>query len=365
MHHLDVLPKVIFSRQRCPGFSLVELLIAVSLLSVVLIGGFTAFNMIEATYLREAGYARKSRTIGIEADRLFLAIQDNTSFSAHTVSSWPQSGEAPGLLSVTPLWDNASMLNRHGGFICRVSAIDLPAASFRIPVGCLEHSGISENAFSGLIGIDLPGVLIMDAQEGCILSGVERTGTTLTFTVLRDTCLRSSTGDAIHTSAIHGSGVIFPRYLIQATNMNSAYTNAFFEHPGKINAGAGLYFGQNSSRDGSLFTISSSLPGDDFTQAWVNIHQFGNHRALKLIHPDQLTSFTLKLDVLSPDGQVATSISGSVAARRLYQEFNTSSALVNFLHQLHLRSTTTPVVLRLHLGAGTSVWVRDLELAVR
>jgi len=363
MHHPEVLPKVIFSPHRSTGFSLVELLIAISLLSLVLMGGFTAFNMIEATYLREAGYARKSRIIGAEADRLFHALQDNTSFSAHLVSSWPR--DTGGVLSVTPLWDNASMLNRHGGFICRVSAIDFPAATFAVPVSCLDHSGISENTLAELIGIDLPGVLIMDAQEGCILAGVERTGTTLTFTILRDTCLRSSTGDAIHTSAIDGSGVIFPRYLIQAANTSSTYTNAFFEHPGNITEGAGLYFGQNSSRDGSLFTISSSLPQDDFTRGWVNIHQFGNHRAFKLINFNNLTSFTLKLEVLSSEGQMATSISESGATRRLYQQFSTSSALVNFLHQLHLRSTTTPVILRLHLGAGTSVWVRDLQLEIR
>ena len=46
---------------RQSGFSLIELLVAISLLSIVLAGGFFFFNMIQQGYLREAGYSNQVR----------------------------------------------------------------------------------------------------------------------------------------------------------------------------------------------------------------------------------------------------------------------------------------------------------------
>jgi len=355
----------VFSRQPYNGFSLVELLVALSLLSLVLIGGFASFNMIEANYARESGHARQSRIIAIEASRLFHSMQDNSSFSARLVPSWPLFGEAQGLISISPLWDNASMLNHDGGFICRISTVDPSAVSFGVPAGCLDHSGVSENALNEMIELDLPSALIMDAQEPCIPVEVERSGVIMTFTVLREACLRTSTGEVIYASARDGSGVIFPRFLIETNSSTSSTKHAFFDHPGGAKEGASLNFGQDSSPDGSLFTIRSSLPGDDFTQHWVNIHHFGNNRALALIHSSQLSSFTLKVEILSRDSHVASSSAGSDASRRIYRQFNSSSALENFLYDLHLRSLSSIAELRFHLGAGKSIWVRDLRLEMR
>ncbi|XDZ65874.1 prepilin-type N-terminal cleavage/methylation domain-containing protein [Alphaproteobacteria bacterium LSUCC0684] len=357
--------KSIESAHGYPGFSLVELMVALSLLSLVLIGGFTIFNTIEASYVREAGYARSSRAAGLEAERLFLAMHDNSSFSAQVVSSWPQGEEGGGLFSLTPIWDNTSMLNSRGGFACRVSGVDPAVPGFSIPAACLDAAGVTPTALDEMAGEDLPGVLIMDAQEGCILLRMERSGTSMTFDVLNEACLKNSSGEVVHASEIDGSGVIFPRYLIRATDLPGPLKSAFFDHPGSPKDGAGLHFGQNSqgsSPDGSLFAVSSTLPDDNFSRAWVNIHDFGHARSLSLLNPRQLDIFTLKVEALSPASRVATSLAGRDASRRIYRQFNSSAGLERFLHSLHVQSAGNPARLRIHLGAGHTHWVRDLML---
>jgi len=343
-------------------------MVALSLLSLVLIGGFSIFNTIEANYMREAGYARSSRAAGLEADRLFFAIHDNSSFSAHIISSWPQGGEREALFSFTPIWDNASMLTNEGGFACRVSAVDLSLPGFSIPAACLDAAGVTHDALDKLARNDLPVVLIMDAQEGCILRRTERSGSSMTFDVLHEACLRDNSGEVIHASATDGSGVILPRHLIRAPTLPYPLKSAFFDHPGSPKDGAELHFGQNnqiSSRDGSLFTVRSTLPEDDFTRAWVNIHNFGNARSFNLLNPRHLDLFTLKVETLSPSSRVATSVSGRNASSRMYRQFNSTLGLELFLQSLHVQSAGNPARLRIHLGAGQTHWVRELALEHR
>jgi prepilin-type N-terminal cleavage/methylation domain-containing protein len=350
------------------GFSLIELMVAMSLFCLVLIGGFTIFTTIEAGYVKEAGYARSSRITSRHADALFLAMRDNSSFSAHAVPVWPQDGEGDGLLSLTPLWDNASMLNPSGGYICRVHAIDLALPGFSLPATCLDAAGVSASALDRLTEYDLPSILIMDAGEGCILRAWERSGPLITFRVSRQACLQKSGSVTVHMGASDGSGVIFPRYLIDAPSGPTPIRSAFFDHPETSKDGAGLHFGQNVnglSQDGSLYTISSTLPGDDFTATWVNIHQFGQARAFHLVNPLGLEAFTLKLDALSATSQLATSRTGAGASGRILRVFSSAHALEQFLQNLYLRSATPIATLRLHLGAGDTVWVRDLMLEMR
>jgi len=350
------------------GFSLIELMVAMGLLSLVLLGGLSIFNTLQQRYAREAGYARESRLFLSEADRLFLTMHDNSRFSARDVATWPPEGERPGLFRLTPIWDNASMLNSHGGIPCRVSAADLSAPGFTMPISCLASAGLTAPELRPLARHDLPTVLIMGAEEGCILEDVTHTGSSITFTVKEDTCLKDSAGNLVPIGPVFSSGIIFPRYLFNGTGSMAQLKSAYFDHPGSQRGGTGLEFAQPGilpSPDAMRYTLTSSRVSDDFTRNWVNLHQFAGRQNFAQVNPLALNSFTISIEVVSGDALLATSAVGEAASSRLHRQFNSVAALDSFLQRLYLRGTSGQATLRLHLGAGERVWMRELQLQYR
>lgn len=355
---------------RLPGFSLVELVVALSLLSIVLIGGFFFFNTIQTGYLEQASSTNEIRTTRNNADTLFIAFHDNSSMVTPAVTAWPDNtSDNDTVLNLTGLWEDNSFLDDNGSYACRVKALDTNIPEFTIDADCYGDLVITEAELEdGLTGNPLPTALIIGASHGCIVTEVDTVLSDTTITVSNSNCLTDASGSDVSANASSGAGVVFPRFTANGQSKSDLLQTAYFDHFGDNRSGAGLYFGvEETYRDNTStqYSITSSAAGDNFTSAWTNIDDFASSNALSVINPRSHSGFTIKVEALSSDTTVATSSAGTGSSALHFRSDQTLTALRNFLNNLHVRRTSSgDAIMRFHLGAGDFVWIRDLRLVL-
>ena len=357
------------------GFSLIELLVAISLLSIVLIGGFAIFNTIQENYLREAGTSNQVRLARANADTLFISFHDNTSFNAASTSHWPiddpltEDNESD--FALTSLWGSANWLNDNGSFNCRLTASDTATKSFSVAASCYTDQGVTIDTMRDtLVASELPSVILIGASHGCIITDATTTGGTTSFSILDNNCLSDSNDDALPTGNL-GAGVVFPRFAMDGVGDVSVLSTLFYDHVGVSRNGAGIYFGlEQTWRDSNStrYTVTSTST-DNFTSSWVNIHQFNERNALTLNNPRDLDNMSLVVTVqddLLNDGVL--SLNGSGGDNATTKSFFNRSAdnISATLQTLFIKapSATDTVDIQCSLGAGNMVWSRELRLTI-
>ncbi|MCE2517718.1 MAG: prepilin-type N-terminal cleavage/methylation domain-containing protein [Alphaproteobacteria bacterium] len=363
------------SHAAASGFSLIELLVAISLLSIVLLGGFTIFNTIQENYLREAGSSNQVREARSNADTLFITFHDNTSFSAASTTQWPADDGATddneSTFSLVPLWGTANWLDDNGSYYCRVTALDAAADSFSTTSSCYTDRGVTESDLrDALIKKNLPNVILVGGSHTCIVTQAVTSSGTTTFTVLDDNCLSDASGTTLPTGA-NGAGVIFPRFAMNGARNVEVMSTLFYDHVGANRSGAGIYFGLESTwRDNSStrYTVRGTS-SDNFTNSWVNIHEFNERNTLTLNNPRGQTNMSLKvevLDQLSSNGLLSLNAggTGSSTSKHFYNRpADNISATLETLY-VNASSASDTVDLRFTIGAGFMVWSRDLRLVI-
>lgn len=357
---------------RPSGFSLVELLVAISLLSIVLLGGFFFFNNVQNGFLREAGFSNQVRAAKSTADTMFVNFHDNASFTAAGNPNWPQddalTDDNESHFALTAIWDDNDWLDDNGSYHCRLTALDTAVPSFTIATDCHDDEGVTPAALeNGLVG-DMPSVILVGASEACIISQVSASGGNSELTVANQNCLSDQNGTALRTDASSGSGVIFPRFISRGARRASILTTVYFDHFGVDRNSAGLYFGvEEIYRDNasSLAEIASGRSEDNFSADWVNIDDFNETGALALVNPRGLSNFSLFVEALSSGTSIARDDGGTTAETPLFRGNLTQASLRTLLNSLHVsRPGETEATLRFHLGAGDMIWQRDLRLTL-
>ena len=379
MNFNKTFPRVSASSQRLnkhvmQGFSLVELLVAISLLSIVLIGGFAIFNLLQENYLREAGTSNHVKTARSNADTLFINFHDNTGFHGDNVSVWPADDPATADnetdFTLTNLWGNANWLDDNGSFQCRLTAIDSLTPSFSIDRYCYTDQGITTaDLESALTATPMPGVILIGGSHGCIVTAISDADTAV-FTVADGNCLSDASDTTLPTDTA-GAGVIFPRFIAQGVRQASIIRGLYFDHFGSNREGAGIYFGiEDAFRgdDAVVYTVTGTS-SDNFTSSWVNIHDFNNRNTLDLINIRGVDTFHLiveSLDAATTGASLSLSNTGSDNfTRRAFanRSDDNISAVLQALH-INAPSATNQVDLRFTLGGGDMVWSRDLRLQI-
>ena len=372
-------PMVSISTQRLnkplmQGFSLVELLVAISLLSIVLIGGFAIFNLLQENYLREAGTSNHVKTARSNADTLFINFHDNTGFHGDNVSVWPADDPATADnetdFTLTNLWGNANWLDDNGSFQCRLTAIDSLTPSFSIDRDCYTDQGITTTDLeAALTATPMPGVILIGGSHGCIVTAISDADPAV-FTVADDNCLSDASDTALPTDSA-GAGVIFPRFIAQGVRQASIIRGLYFDHFGSNRDGAGIYFGiEDAFRgdDAVVYTVTGTS-SDNFTSSWVNIHDFNDRNTLDLINIRGVDTFHLiveSLDAATTGASLSLSNTGSDNFTRRAFSNRSDDNISAVLQALHINapSATNQVDLRFTLGGGDMVWSRDLRLQI-
>ena len=353
------------------GFSLIELLVALSLLSIVLAGGFFFFNAVQEGYLREAGFSNQVWDAQSTADTLFVAFHDNDSFTAAANPDWPvddgSTTDNESHFRLTAIWADNTWLNDNGSFFCRLTGLDTLTPSFTLDTACHDDEGVSATALEdGLTGTAMPAVILIGAGEPCIVTGVAASGGDSTFTIANQNCLNDADGGSLSTDASSGSGVIFPRFISRGARRAALLSTTYFDHFGTARDGAALYFGvEENFRDNTSTgaVITSDRGADNFSGLWVNIDSFNQTGALGLVNPRGLDRFSLTVEAVSGGTSIAREDAGSTAETPLYRTGLTAASLTTLLDSLHVnRPGEDEATLRFRLGAGALVWTRDLTL---
>ena len=359
------------------GFSLVELLVAISLLSIVLIGGFAIFNLMQENYLREAGTSNHVKTARSNADTLLVNFHDNTGFHADNISTWPEddpdTADNETDFTLTTLWGDANWLDDNGRFHCRLEAIDTSAPSFSIDRDCYTDQGLTTATLEDALTISaMPTVLLIGASHGCIITAINDADPAV-FSVQDNNCLSDAndTSLAIDGANDDGAGVIIPRFSANGIGKASILNGFYFDHFGVQRDGAGIYFGIEESfrgDDAVIYTITGTS-SDNFTTSWVNIHDFNDRNSLDLINIRDLGQFHLTVESLdSTDTSAALSLNNAGSnsfTRRSFinRSFDNMSAVLEALH-INAPSASDQVDIRFTLGGGNMVWSRDLRLRI-
>ena len=165
------------------GFSLIELLVAISLLSIVMIGGFAIFNLIQENYLREAGRTNQVRDARSDADTFFINFHDNTSFNASSISAWPVDDPATTdnetNFAITALWGNDNWIDASGDYECRLTGLDTTLNTFDVTTTCFTDRGVTQTALKdALTASPLPSVILVGASHPCIITDASGSTTT-------------------------------------------------------------------------------------------------------------------------------------------------------------------------------------------
>ena len=357
------------------GFSLVELLVAISLLSIVLIGGFAIFNLLQENYLREAGTSNHVKTARSNADTLLINFHDNTSFNADSISQWPADDIATPDnetdFTLTSLWGDGNWLNDNGSFHCRLTALDTAAPSFSVDRDCYTDEGVTTAILAdALTATPMPSVILQGASHGCIVTAISDADPAV-FSVADSNCLSDAGGTTLNTDADDGAGVILPRFAAEGIGKAAILKGLYFDHFGVERDGAGLYFGIEDSfrgNDAVVYTVTGTS-SDNFTSSWVNIHDFNDRNTLDLINIRGVDPFHLIVESLdSTDTGAALSLSNAGTNSFTRRSFANRSAdnMSAVLEALHINapSASNQVDIRFTLGGGDMVWSRDLRLRI-
>lgn len=354
------------------GFSLVELLVAISLLSIVLIGGFAIFNLLQENYLREAGTSNHVKTARSNADTLFINFHDNTGFHGDNVSVWPvddpDTADNETDFTLTNIWGNANWLDDNGSFQCRLTAVTSSDPSFSIDRDCYTDQGITTADLEGaLTATPMPSVVLVGGSHGCIVTAINDADPAV-FTVADDNCLSDASGTTLASDA-GGAGVILPRFIANGVGQASILKGLYFDHFGSNRDGAAIYFGiEDSFRgdDAVVYTVTDTS-SDNFS--CQKIHDFNSSNTLELVNIRDIDTMHLVVESLDSDSTGAALYSNDSCSdnftRRVFanRSDDNISAVLEDLH-ISAPSDVTQVDIRFTLGGGNMVWSRDLRLRI-
>ncbi len=360
------------SQHKYNGFSLIELLVAISLLSIVLIGGFSIFNLVQENYLREAGRTNQVRDARAEADTLFINFHDNLSFNASTVTAWPVDDpvttDNETKFTLSPLWGNDNWIDGAGDFECRITAVDTTVGTFDLTSTCFTDRGITQAALkNALTATPLPSIILVGASHPCIITDASGSSTT-TFDVQNTNCLTDGAGSALTTGS-SGAGVIFPRFVANGAGNGDILSSLYFDHFGVERSGAGIYFGLEDTwrqNNATLYTVTGTST-DNFTSSWINIHDFNERNTLALNNPRDIDNMSLIVEVTDnavTNGRISLNAAGT--SNTISKSFINQSDdnISTTLESLYVRApnATDKVDLLFTLVAGDMVWSRKLRL---
>ena len=360
------------STRNLKGFSLIELLVAISLLSIVMIGGFAIFNLIQENYLREAGRTNQVRDARSDADTFFINFHDNTSFNASSISAWPVDDPATTdnetNFAITALWGNDNWIDASGDYECRLTGLDTTLNTFDVTTTCFTDRGVTQTALKdALTASPLPSVILVGASHPCIITDASGS-TTTSFTVQNTNCLTDASVTNLDTGST-GAGVIFPRFVINGAGNADILSSLYFDHFGAESTGAGIYFGLEETfrqNDAILYEVTGDS-SDNFTSTWINIHDFNERNALTLNNPRGIDNMSLVVEVIdNADTNGRLSLNAAGTSNTISKSFHSRSDdnISATLQSLHVRApnATDKVDILFTLVAGDMVWSRILRL---
>lgn len=347
------------------GFGLVELLVALTIVTVTALAGFQLFATIQNNLYQAQIESKRALEVGQSIDKLFLAFADNVSFF---------DGDLPLFEADSPL-DNSSALtasNIFGSrpyfsgteqFSCKITQVR--STGFDIVNSCFEDLSATPpvtaaSVVAALTANGLPSVVLVDSQEPCEILSASDNSTHTEFTVRRTDCLENSTGDAVAV----GGGVMMPRIVASATEISSDLNLVLFDHYGVDRRGAAINFGLvEDLRDSEPNNFSIQTTAALSTERVLRNLPERQFRFLMRVY-DPLASQNAHLEIQAQNGTIRLPTRVNVASTEISINDNMSvNALGPLLDNLTVTSALGTISMTVALSSDDLRWVRRLAIS--
>ncbi|MGC6454604.1 MAG: prepilin-type N-terminal cleavage/methylation domain-containing protein [Candidatus Puniceispirillaceae bacterium] len=230
------------------GISLVELLVAVALLSVVSVAAFQLINLTETTLVgSQTKLSQQQRSDAISSyiykDFSAQALNDNLTTQIYQNPDMPDDLRNSGSVTVATLFGNRAR-EFQGNPVCSLLAdIDLESSSFTMKSNCVEVGGVPvASLMNDLVS---KGVVLTMGFEGgvgrCSVSKpIVTDGVTGVATIKVDDKSCLARGDDPTRGLAKSRNVLLPRFVAYSTDAPKTFYTSMIESPDIATPDAGL-----------------------------------------------------------------------------------------------------------------------------
>ena len=270
------------SRHAQSGLSLVELLVAMALLSLVMGMGFVATSAMRRGYLVEASLASDQLETATSLRQVISQFHSDSDFIRNPPLGYPADDPDTAIdetrFSLLPIRGRQAGLypsGVNGGMaICTLNTINPTTAM--IPMACINSTGLSAaDMVTSLTLIDLPWLFPEWAAEPCLITRLTLDPMGIRATVANPACLLPAATAGV-PSPPPSEMIRLPRLMIITNDRQHRQDAMLVETAMTHQTGIGLaIFAGTVSTDGMEWQRESSRAEDNFATNPVNLIHFG------------------------------------------------------------------------------------------
>jgi len=363
----------IYSRHARSGLSLVELLVAMALLSLVVGMGFVATSAMRRGYLVEASLAADQLETATSLRQIISQFHSDGDFILNPPLVYPPDDPDTAVeetrLSLIPIRGRQAGIYAAGtdGGAARCSLYKMNTETALIPMACVDALGISaSDLITNLSLTALPWLFSEWGAEPCLIQRMTPDPMGIRITVANPSCLVPATPLGFASPPVSGM-IRLPRFMVFTTDRRHRQDAMLVEAAMSNVAGIGLKIEAGTpSADGIEWLRDSRRNEDHFGNRAVNLMRFGG-KAWLAVNPDsginrQQNAFSLAIETPF-DNTKTLSDCQSGEHDQLIQTGLNYDALITILNQLCFRHANQDEArLLITIRGGHRQWRRILRL---
>ncbi|MDB3891860.1 hypothetical protein N9368_01960 [Alphaproteobacteria bacterium] len=343
------------------GIGLVELLVAMTIMSIALTAGFSLFLSVQRDSIESQNRDKRVRAAHQASDTIMLEFDDAFFDGTHLV--WPQIRNddvtQDGRVLVTEILGNQKYVDGATGIGCPVDNISASTVTFG--VNCVTSAAGDMDDFKQyLVHQKMPTVLPTHSQQGCVIADVDNVSASeVTLTVRNPECLLTTSNTAIPI----GSALLFPRIVARAANYENLLALTFFDQFNEDRIGASISFGfveEWRQDDPSVTQMVTSADIDAATPTRLqDLTGTGVAGFNRVFDPH----FASDMHLYVTTDKTIYQTSGATGSSSLtLPSLANRAALQQALDNLSIRSDNGSIELTFHLAADNMSWSRVLQI---
>ena len=358
--HLELSDHVTITSVR--GVGVIELLVALTIVSIALVGGFSLFLAIQEATIRAQIQSKEVAAAGQANDKMFLAFGDNSTFFSGSFQTFQPDDNTTlgdsGNVTVTRLFGDQPYMSEEVGFSCIVDSFGTDNVTFESD--CFDDPNVTvADMRAALVHENLPTLVLVEGQEACVVSSTFDNGSYLTATVRNPECLQSATGDNITAN----SGIMLPRLISKSDRHETVVSSVMFDYHAANRRGAGVNFGlANQFRQTDPMTFRIETAANITTSTELDTLAEGDFRYLvRVFNP--LGAQDTFLRILVDNGTITMPSEVTTASSDvILDEMGPASVLDVFFDNLSIQANTEAIELRFYVASDDMMWVRTLTV---
>ncbi len=315
MRAVMAIPSLLMTRHPRSGLSLVELLVAMALLSLVMGMGFVATSAMRRGYLVEAGLAADQLETATSLRQIISQFHNDSDFIRNPPLVYPPDDPDTEIIetrfSLVPIRGRQAGIRpsgaQGGAAICTLSKID--ASTALIPTTCINGTGLSAaDLIASLALTALPWLFPEGGAEPCLIERLTLDPMGIRVIVENPPCLLPAATASLSDPPATGM-IRLPRLMVITTDRRHRQDAMLVEAATALQPGIALKREAGTiSADGMEWQRESQRDEDHFGNRPVNLMSFGGQTWLA-VSPDtginrQHRAFSLVIETPFDDTKI-------------------------------------------------------------